>query len=42
MAGKKGEFSRARGVVALLVVALVIAGLAFRVGVGTPSAFGIE
>ena len=42
MAGKKGKFSRARGVVALLVVALVIVGLAFRVGVGTPSAFGID
>ena len=42
MAGKKGKFSRARGIVALLVVALVIAGLAFRIGIGTPSAFGID
>ena len=42
MAGKKGKYSRARGVVALLVVALVIAGLALRIGIGTPSAFGID
>ena len=42
MAGKKGTFSRARGIVALLVVALVVAGLALRIGIGTPSAFGID
>ena len=42
MAGKKGKFSRARGIVALLVVALVVAGLALRIGIGTPSAFGID
>ena len=42
MAGKKGKFSRVRGAVALLVVVLVVVGLALRIGIGTPSAFGVD
>lgn len=34
-------FRTARGAAALAVVAFVVAGLAFKVGTGTPSAFGI-
>lgn len=41
--GKGGfGFGRARGLVALACVVFVLAGLALHVGIGTPSAFGLE
>ncbi|WP_294421102.1 4Fe-4S binding protein [uncultured Senegalimassilia sp.] len=39
---KKSRFRTARGWVALACVAFALAGMAFRVGIGTPSAFGIQ
>lgn len=39
---KRFNFRRARGIVALALVAFVVAGLLFRIGSGTPSAFGID
>lgn len=39
---KRFNFRRARGAVALALVAFVVAGLLFRIGSGTPSAFGID
>lgn len=39
---KKSRFRTARGWVAFACVAFVLAGMAFRVGIGTPSAFGIQ
>ena len=39
---RRFNFKRARGVVALALVVFVIAGLLFRIGSGTPSAFGID
>ena len=39
---KRFSFRRARGIVALALVAFVVAGLLFRIGSGTPSAFGID
>lgn len=41
-ASKKSRFRTARGWVAFACVAFVLAGMAFRVGIGTPSAFGIQ
>ena len=41
-ASKKSRFRTARGWVAFACVALALAGMAFRVGIGTPSAFGIQ
>lgn len=41
-APKKSRFRTARGWVAFACVAFVLAGMAFRVGIGTPSAFGIQ
>lgn len=41
-ASKKSRFRMARGWVALACVAFALAGMAFRVGIGTPSAFGIQ
>ncbi len=41
-ASKKSRFRTARGWVALACVAFALAGMAFRVGIGTPSAFGIQ
>ena len=41
-APKKSRFHTARGWVAFACVAFVLAGMAFRVGIGTPSAFGIH
>ena len=41
-APKKSRFHTARGWVAFACVAFVLAGMAFRVGIGTPSAFGIQ
>ncbi len=41
-APKKSRFRTARGWVAFACVAFVLAGMAFHVGVGTPSAFGIQ
>lgn len=38
----KSPFRTARGWVALACVAFVLVGLAFHVGIGTPSAFGIQ
>ena len=38
----KSPFCTARGWVALACVAFVLVGLAFHVGIGTPSAFGIQ
>ena len=35
-------FRRARAIIALALVVFVVAGLAFRIGSGTPSAFGID
>lgn len=39
---KKSRFRTARGWVALACVAFVLVGMAFHVGIGTPSAFGIQ
>ena len=39
---KRFNFRRARGAVALALVAFVVAGLLFRIGSGTPSALGID
>lgn len=39
---KKSRFHTARGLVALACVAFVLVGMAFHVGIGTPSAFGIQ
>lgn len=39
---KKSRFRTARGWVAFACVAFALAGMAFRVGIGTPSAFGIQ
>ena len=39
---KKSRFRAARGWVALACVAFVLVGMAFHVGIGTPSAFGIQ
>lgn len=39
---KKSRFRVARGWVALACVVFVLVGMAFRVGIGTPSAFGIQ
>lgn len=39
---KKSRFHTARGWVALACVAFVLVGMAFHVGIGTPSAFGIQ
>ena len=39
---KKSRFRMARGWVALACVAFVLVGMAFHVGIGTPSAFGIQ
>lgn len=39
---KRFPFSRARGLVFAALVAFVAAGLAFHIGAGTPSAFGID
>ncbi len=39
---KKSRFRTARGWVALACVVFALAGMAFRVGIGTPSAFGIQ
>lgn len=39
---KKSRFRTARGWVAFACVVFVLAGMAFRVGIGTPSAFGIQ
>ena len=39
---EKSRFRTARGWVALACVAFALAGMAFRVGIGTPSAFGIQ
>lgn len=39
---KKPRFRTARGWVAFACVAFALAGMAFRVGIGTPSAFGIQ
>ena len=39
---KKPRFRMARGWVAFACVAFALAGMAFRVGIGTPSAFGIQ
>ena len=39
---KRFNFRRARGIVALALVAFVVAGLLFRIGSGTPSALGID
>ncbi len=41
-APKKSRFRTARGWVAFACVAFALAGMAFRVGIGTPSAFGIQ
>ena len=41
-ASKKSRFRMARGWVAFACVAFALAGMAFRVGIGTPSAFGIQ
>ena len=41
-APKKSRFRTARGWVALACVAFVLVGMAFHVGIGTPSAFGIQ
>ena len=41
-ASKKSRFRTARGWVAFACVAFALAGMAFRVGIGTPSAFGIQ
>lgn len=41
-ASKKSRFRTVRGWVAFACVALALAGMAFRVGIGTPSAFGIQ
>lgn len=41
-APKKSRFRTARGLVAFACVAFALAGMAFRVGIGTPSAFGIQ
>ncbi|WP_307981241.1 4Fe-4S binding protein [uncultured Senegalimassilia sp.] len=41
-ASKKPRFRTARGWVAFACVAFALAGMAFRVGIGTPSAFGIQ
>lgn len=38
-ASKKSRFRMARGWVAFACVAFALAGMAFRVGIGTPSAF---
>lgn len=39
---KKSRFRTARGWVAFACVTFALAGMAFRVGIGTPSAFGIQ
>lgn len=39
---RKSRFRMARGWVAFACVAFALAGMAFRVGIGTPSAFGIQ
>lgn len=39
---KRFSFKRARAAVALALVAFAVAGLAFKIGSGTPSAFGID
>ena len=39
---KRFNFRRARGAVALALVAFAVAGLLFRIGSGAPSAFGID
>ena len=39
---KRFNFRRARGIVALALVAFVVVGLLFHIGSGTPSAFGID
>ena len=41
-APKKSRFRTARGWVGFACVAFALAGMAFRVGIGTPSAFGIQ
>lgn len=41
-APKKSRFRTARGWVAFACVAFALAGMAFRVGIGTPSAFGVQ
>ena len=41
-ASKKSRFRMARGWVAFACVAFALAGMAFRVGIGTPSACGIQ
>ncbi len=41
-ASKKSRFRMARGWVAFACVAFALAGMAFRVGIGTPAAFGIQ
>lgn len=41
-APKKSRFRTTRGWVAFACVAFALAGMAFRVGIGTPSAFGIQ
>lgn len=41
-APEKSRFRTARGWVAFACVAFALAGMAFRVGIGTPSAFGIQ
>ena len=41
-ASKKSRFLTARGWVAFACVAFALAGMVLRVGIGTPSAFGIQ
>lgn len=41
-ASKKSRFRMARGWVAFACVAFALAGMVLRVGIGTPSAFGIQ